>query len=36
MRLLGSRFSGRDVFPWPLLVGVYGSAPSIWFGKDSR
>ncbi|QCE15024.1 hypothetical protein DEO72_LG11g2032 [Vigna unguiculata] len=26
----GSCFSGRDVIPWPLLVGVYGGAPSIW------
>jgi len=32
----GSCFSGRDVIPWPLLVGVYGGAPSIWSGKDSR
>jgi len=32
----GSCFSGRDVIPWPLLVGVYGGAPSVWFGKDSR
>jgi len=24
-----SRFSGRDVIPWPLLVGVPGGAPSI-------
>ena len=31
-----SCFSGRDVIPWPLLVGVYGGAPSVWFGKDSR
>ncbi|QCD99716.1 hypothetical protein DEO72_LG7g1001 [Vigna unguiculata] len=31
----GSCFSGRDVIPWPLLVGVYGSAPSVWSGKDS-
>jgi len=29
-------FSGRDVIPWPLLVGVHGGAPSIWSGKDSR
>ena len=36
MRLLGSCFSGRDVIPWPLLVGVHGGAPSIWSGKDSR
>jgi len=34
--ILGSCFSGRDVIPWPLLVDVYGSAPSIWSGKDSR
>ena len=27
--VLGSCFSGRDVIPWPLLVGVYGGAPSI-------
>ena len=26
---LGSCFSGRDVIPWPLLVGVHGGAPSI-------
>ena len=32
----GSCFSGRDVIPWPLLVGVHGGAPSIWSGKDSR
>jgi len=32
----GSCFSGRDVSPWPLLVGVHGGAPSIWSGKDSR
>jgi len=25
----GSCFSGRDVIPWPLLVGVCGGAPSI-------
>ena len=25
----GSCFSGRDVIPWPLLVGVHGGAPSI-------
>jgi len=25
----GSYFSGRDVIPWPLLVGVHGGAPSI-------
>jgi len=25
----GSCFSGRDVIPWPLLVGVYGGSPSI-------
>ena len=24
-----SCFSGRDVIPWPLLVGVHGGAPSI-------
>ena len=32
----GSCFSGRDVIPWPLLVGVHGGAPSILSGKDSR
>jgi len=26
---LGSCFSGRDVIPWSLLVGVHGGAPSI-------
>jgi len=31
-----SCFSGQDVIPWPLLVGVHGGAPSIWSGKDSR
>jgi len=25
----GSCFSGRDVIPCPLLVGVYGGAPSV-------
>ena len=25
----GSRFSGQDVIPWPLLVGVCGGAPFI-------
>jgi len=25
----GLRFSGRDVIPWPLLVGVHGGAPSV-------
>jgi len=25
----GSCFSGRDVIPWPLLVGVHGATPSI-------
>jgi len=25
----GSCFSGRDVIPWPLLVGVHGGAPTI-------
>ena len=25
----GSCFSGRDVIPCPLLVGVHGGAPSI-------
>jgi len=25
----GSCFNGRDVIPWPLLVGVHGGAPSI-------
>jgi len=24
-----SCFSGRDVIPWPLLVGVHGGAPSV-------
>jgi len=24
-----SYFSGRDVIPWPLLVGVHGGAPFI-------
>jgi len=28
-RFSGSYFSGRDVIPWPMLVGVYGGAPSI-------
>jgi len=32
----GSCFNGRDIIPWPLLVGVHGGAPSIWSGKDSR
>jgi len=32
----GSCFSGRDVIPWTLLVGVHGGAPSVWSGKDSR
>jgi len=32
----GSCFNGRDVIPWPLLVGVYGGAPSVCSGKDSR
>jgi len=27
--ILGSCFSGRDVIPWPLLVGVHGGVPSI-------
>jgi len=27
--VLGSRFSGRDVISWPMLVGVHGGAPSI-------
>jgi len=36
VRLPGPRFSGRDVIPWSLLVGVHGGAPSIWSGKDSR
>jgi len=27
--ILWSCFSGRDVIPWPLLVGVHGGAPSI-------
>jgi len=31
-----SCFSGRDVIPWPLLVGVYGGAPFVWSGKNSR
>jgi len=26
---IGSCFNGRDVIPWPLLVGVHGGAPSI-------
>ena len=25
----GSCLSGRDVIPWPLLVGVHGGAPSV-------
>jgi len=25
----GSCFSGRDVIPWLLLVGVHGGAPSV-------
>ena len=25
----GLCFSGRDVIPWALLVGVHGGAPSI-------
>jgi len=25
----GSHFSGLDIIPWPLLVGVHGGAPSI-------
>jgi len=25
----GSYFSGRDVIPWPLLVGVHGGAPFV-------
>ncbi|QCE03958.1 hypothetical protein DEO72_LG8g1990 [Vigna unguiculata] len=29
VRLSGARFSGRDVIPWPLLVGVHGGAPSV-------
>ena len=29
MRPPGSRFIGQDVIPWPLLVGVYGGAPSV-------
>ncbi|QCE01652.1 hypothetical protein DEO72_LG7g2951 [Vigna unguiculata] len=29
VRLSGLRFSGRDVIPWPLLVGVHGGAPSV-------
>ena len=29
VRPLGLRFSGRDVIPWPLLVGVHGGAPSV-------
>jgi len=36
VRHSGSRFSGRDIIPWPLLVGDHGGAPSIWSGKDSR
>jgi len=27
--LSGSRFSGRDVIPWPVLVGDHGGGPSI-------
>ena len=27
--VLGSRFSVRNVIPWPLLVGFHGGAPSI-------
>jgi len=27
--ILGSCLSGRDVIPWPLLVGVHGGAPSV-------
>jgi len=29
VRLSGSRFSGQDVIPWPMLVGVHGGAPSV-------
>jgi len=36
VRLSGSRFSGRDVIPWPLLVGVHGGAHLYGSGKDSR
>jgi len=36
VRLSGSRFNGRDIFPWPLLLGDHGGASSIWSGKDSR
>jgi len=25
----GLCFSGRDVIPWPLLVGAHGGAPSV-------
>jgi len=25
----GLRFSGRDVIPWPLLVGAHGGAHSV-------
>jgi len=32
----GSCFSGRDIIPWPMLVGVQGGAPPIWSAKDSR
>ena len=33
---LRSCFNGRDVIPWPLLVGVFGGAPSVWSSKDSK
>jgi len=29
VRLSRSRFSGRDVIPWPLLVGVHGGASFV-------
>jgi len=29
VRLYGGASVGRDVIPWPLLVGVHGGAPSI-------
>jgi len=27
--ILGSCFSGWDVIPWPVLVGVHGGAPFV-------
>jgi len=29
VRLYGGALVGRDVTPWPMLVGVHGGAPSI-------